>query len=95
MKETKKFALRLFVGAQIIMVTFLYLCSTGGIRAVQHADAQNNELLEEVKLLEAEIDSLSRELEERKNNPFYKESIARKELQMAYAGEIIYVFPKG
>lgn len=95
MKETKKFALRLFTGAQIVVVTFLYLCSSSGMRAIEHADSQNRELAEEVKQVEAEIASLSRELDERRNNPFYKESIARKELQMAYPNEMIYVFSKG
>ncbi len=95
MKEFKKAATRIFIGSELILVAFLYLVSGGGIRALQHAGAQNSLLLDEIKHLESEIGSLTRELDERNNNPFYKESIARKELQMAYADEIIYVYPKG
>lgn len=95
MKETKKKALRFFVGAEIVVVTFLYLCGNSGVRALQAADAQNNQLLEEVKQLEMETTSLARELAERQTNPFYKESIARKELQMAYPDETVYLLSQG
>lgn len=95
MKETKKRALRIFLGAEIVVVTFFYFCTGNGIRALQLAEVQNNLLLEEIKLLEQETGALSRERDERKNNPFYKESIARKELQMAYPEETIYLLKKG
>ncbi len=95
MKETKRMVLRIFVGAEMVLVTFLYLCSSGGIPAVQHAVRQNTVLHEEIERVEADISSLLVELDERKNNPFYKESIARNELQMAYANETIYLIPKG
>lgn len=94
MKEFKRSGLRLLVGAEIMLVSFFYLCSAGGLPAVQQADTINAGLLEEVKALEAEIDSLMHEVEERTQNPFYKESIARQELQMARDNETIYVLPK-
>lgn len=95
MKETKKKALRIFIAAELILVTFWYLVGTSGVRALQSAELQNNQLFEEIKQLETETASLSRELDERRNNPFYKTSIARKELQMAYPDETVYVLTKG
>lgn len=78
-----------------MVVSFWYLCSAGGLPAVQEADRINAGLLEELKVLEAEIAGLERELDDRKHNPYYKESIARQELQMAHENEKIYVLPKG
>ena len=94
MKEMKRKALRIILGAEIALVTFYYLFGSYGLQALRAGDRQNRGLLEELKQLEGEITALSGELEERKNNPFYKESIARKELQMAYDNEIIYLLPK-
>ena len=95
MKEVKRFALRLFLGGEIVVATFFYLCGSGGLESHRRADFQNNELCQEVKTAEVEVSSLENELHERKTNPYYKESIARKELQMAYKDEMIYLLPKG
>jgi cell division protein FtsB len=94
-KELKRSGLRILIGAEIVIVSFLYLCSAGGLPAVQQGDKANAALLEEIKAFEAEIASLSRELDDRTHNSFYKESIARQELQMAHEHEKIYVLPKG
>ncbi len=95
MKEIKRASLRVVLAAEILLVTFFYLCGTGGLQALKHADVLNITLFDEIKKLESEVTGLSQELGERTSNPFYKESIARKELQMAYPDEIIYMLPKG
>ena len=93
MKDTKRLALRFFLAAELVVVTFFYLFSSGGLQALRREDVLDRELLADVARLEAEIGLLYKELEERKN-PYYKESIARKELQMAYDTETIYLLPK-
>lgn len=95
MKDLKRSGLRLLIGAEIVVVSFWYLCSAGGLPAVQEADRINAGLLEELKVLEADNAALERELDDRTHNPFYKESIARQELQMAHDNETVYVLPKG
>ncbi len=92
-KELKRMTFQFFLGAEIIVVTFFYLIGPGGLQALKSAQRQNSNLIEEIKRTEGEVNALSRELADRKNNPFYKESIARKELQMAYENEIIYLLP--
>lgn len=94
MKETKRKALRIFLGAEVAIIAVYYLFGSFGLQALRSADRTNQHLLEEIKSMEAEVVALAKELEERKNNPFYKEIIARKELQMAYDNELIYVLPK-
>lgn len=94
MKELKRTVVQLFLGAEIIVVTFLYLVGSGGLLAIKSAQRQNVALRAEIARSEEEVKALGRELTDRKNNPFYKESIARKELQMAYENEIIYLLPE-
>ena len=94
MKEVKKRALRVFLAMEIASVGCYYLFGTFGLQALKRATRQNDELLQDLKLIEHEVTTLATELDERSNNPFYKESIARKELQMAYENEIIYLLPK-
>lgn len=95
MSELKQAAFRMIIGFELILVTFFYLCGKGGIQSLRHADTINNELLTGITLLEGEIADLTHELNERLENPFYKESIARKELQMAYTNETVYLLPEG
>ena len=93
-ERKKRKALRIFLGAEIACVSLYYLLSSFGLHALKSANRFNSQLVEDIKALETELTSLSQELEDRKNNPFYKEAIARKELQMAYENEIIYLIDK-
>ncbi len=94
MKDIKRKALKIFLGAEVTFIGLYYLVSSSGLHALRSADIHNSQLLEEVKLLETEVTALELDLEERKDNPFYKETIARKELQMAYENELIYLIDK-
>jgi cell division protein FtsB len=94
MKELKRTAFRMILCFEGVLVIFFYFCSRGGLQAVRTADEINKDLLEEIKQLEKEAASLALELEERLANPFYRESIARKELQMAYKDETVYLLPE-
>lgn len=94
MKDIKRKAVRFFLGGEICFVLFYYVLSSYGLHALRVADVQNSQLIEDIKSLEKEVNTLSEELLERKDNPFYKETIARKELQMAYENEVIYLIDK-
>ncbi|MBA2306594.1 hypothetical protein H0W26_00460, partial [Candidatus Dependentiae bacterium] len=45
MKELKRSIFQLFLGAEIIVVTFLYLVGSGGLLSVKTAYRQNTALL--------------------------------------------------
>ncbi len=94
MSALKQTALRLALGLELIFITIVYLGGSGGIVAVRYAHAINSDLTAEIAILEREINQLDKELEERRENPFYQESIARKELQMAYKNETVYLLPE-
>ena len=90
----KRKSLRIFLGLEIALVAAYYLFGSYGLQVLRSADSYNAHLLEDIKKQESGLESLHRELDERKDNPFYKEMVARKELQMAYENEIIYIIDK-
>ena len=90
----KQTALRFILVAELIIVTFFYLGGSGGIVALRYANAVNSDLLKDIALLQDDLKQLTKELDERKINPFYQERIARKELKMAYKDETVYLLPE-
>jgi len=94
MNELQQTALRVIIGCELVLVAFFYLFGYGGIYALREADLFNRGLITDIKNLDLEIATLEHELDERQKNPFYKESIARKELQMAYKDETVYIVPE-
>ena len=94
MQELKQTVFKIVIGLEAMLILFFYFCGKGGLQALRAADTVNTGLLEEVKALEKENDWFSKELDERLSNPFYRESIARNELQMAFKDETLYVLPE-
>jgi len=86
--------LKIVLGAEIALFCVYYLFGSFGLQALRAADMNNQNLFEDIKTLENEVTQLAKELDEKKNNPFYKEVVARTELQMAYENEIKYIIPK-
>jgi len=94
MKEPQRTIIRFIAAIELIGAAFFYCCGKGGMQAIRAADAIHLELQKEITALETDITALERELDERLHNPYYKESVARKQLQMAYQDETIYVLPE-
>jgi cell division protein FtsB len=93
MKEIKRRMLRVFLLAEVVGLTGWYLVGTNGLQALRQGEKQNRQLLAEIDELNNEVTALKQELEERERDSFYKEKIARQELQMAKEGEEIYLLP--
>lgn len=91
MKEVKKLFLRIFLVVEIVGLTGWYFASNSGIRALRYAEKNNKELVDEINQLEKETTRLKEELIERQKSSFYKEKIAREDLQMARPNETIYL----
>jgi cell division protein FtsB len=91
MKEVKRRILRILLVAEMLGLSGWYMLSTGGVRALKKASWHNEQLLHEIKELERETLALKEEIEEREKDSFYKEKIAREELQMAREDEEIYL----
>lgn len=93
MKEMKRLILRIFLIVEVAGLTGWYIVGKSGLRAIRGAERYNKQLDTDINNLEKEIGMLKEELEERQKNPFYKEKIARQELQMAREDEEIYLLP--
>lgn len=83
--------LRLFFCAEVLLFTFVYYCGPHGLQ-VLHALEQENEHLEgKIIQLRGEITTLESEIDVWQTQTFYQEKMAREQLQMARAGEIVYL----
>ena len=89
MKIEKKKTLRMFLAAEVVIFTLLYLIGPAGVYSSNILRRENDELLKEIYTIESEVNHLYTQIELVKTEPFYKEKIAREQLQMAKDGELI------
>ena len=87
---TKRHMLRIFFMFEIFIFVAIYFFSAQGLRVLQGMQKENEHVYEEVAYLKNEIAILEQEVAEWESNSFYKEKIAREELQMAKKGDEVY-----
>lgn len=87
----KKFFLRLFLIGEITLFGWFYYYGVRGVVAVQELKAENDEITQQVASLQNEIDTVNAQIIAWNNDPYFKEKIAREQLQMARDGDEIYV----
>lgn len=88
---TKRLLLRLFFTVEIGIFAVLYLFGTQGLQALMKLRKKNTYLSIEVQDLEKEVKKMEETIESWKNDPFYKESVAREQLHMAKKGDQVYL----
>ena len=91
MMITKRFLLRFFFGCEVIFFILLHLFGSRGLPVFIRLKKENRQLAFEITVLESEIKELEKTIIAWKNNPFYKEKIAREVLHMAKKGEQVYI----
>jgi cell division protein FtsB len=90
MKKIKRTLFRLIFALEIVGFTAHYFLGAQGLQKLAHARAETTALTQELAQLDAEITLLNQEIIAWNTNPFYKEKVAREELQMARADEHIF-----
>lgn len=90
MKHIKKISMRVFFGIEIILFGYIYVFGSHGIRNLLIIEQEKIQLNQEITTLQAEVASLSNTIAQWDSHPFYKEKIAREQLQMACKNEEIY-----
>lgn len=90
MKTLKKTLISLFFCCELLIFIFLYAFGTHGLQAIyslrlenEKAYSENNKLKEKIKEKERACSMFQ--------VPFYKEKIAREQLQMAHKDDIVYI----
>lgn len=91
MNSKKKFFLTLFFFEIILVFTF-FCFGSSGIKKIISLKRDNSSLHNEVQALENEVKSLEDVINQWNTYAFYKEKIAREQLQMARNDESIYYF---
>lgn len=90
MKKIKKIVMRSFFAFEIILFIFFYFFGAYGLQAMVQLKRENSYLLQEIVSLGQEITHLEQEINAWITDPFYKEKVAREQLQMARSGDQIY-----
>jgi len=89
-KFLKKRALRLFFAAEIIVFVSFYFFGPHGIQHLMMMQAEQKKLDEQIIYARNDIEQLDTQLAQFKKTPFFKEKVAREQLQMACEGDEIY-----
>jgi len=92
MKELKRLIIRIGLGLEILVFTLYYLFGNQGVLTIMSVGSQIHAIEKEIVALNVEVMSLQRQIVLQKTCPFYKEKIAREQLQMARADDEIYIF---
>lgn len=82
--------LRIFFAGEIVVFSLVYLFGSNGIAKVRVLERETNVIQQEIIMLESEFDTLNQAIIAWNTHSFYKEKIAREELQFAKEGDEIY-----
>lgn len=90
----KRIFLRMFFVGELFVFGWLYMYGTHGIAALEQLEKENREVGEKIHHVQQEIDALHTTIIAWQNEPFYKEKMAREDLQMAANDEIVFILPR-
>jgi len=92
MARAKKLFMKVLLVVEMSMFGYLYFCGTNGIRALQKQKMIVVNLQKNITQLKGDIDQLEHEMYAWQTDDFYKEKVAREQLQMARKGdELFYI----
>ncbi|HZW61545.1 MAG TPA: septum formation initiator family protein [Candidatus Babeliales bacterium] len=82
--------LRLALCVEIMVLAAIYFYGSYGVQTLAQLRTETAVVEQEVMHLQQEVAILEHELNAWNSNPFYKEKVAREQLQMAREGDTIY-----
>jgi len=86
----KQRALRFFFAAEIIVFTAFYIFGENGIQQMIQLQNQKQEVEVRIKEVTCEVAELDKQIVDWHASSFYKEKVAREQLQMAREGDEVY-----
>ena len=89
MARSKSYISRIFLVGEILIFVGIYFFSVNGLPKLSLLRDENKKLEQEIVLLQSEISVLDKEVVAWNTDPFYKEKVAREQLQMAREHEEI------
>jgi cell division protein FtsB len=90
MAQSKSLISRIFLLGELVIFFSIYFFGTDGLPKLYELCDENSKLSEEIAALNKEVSCLESELLAWNTDAFYKEKVAREELQMACEGDEIF-----
>lgn len=87
---SKKIVVRAFLVVEIVFFVTMYFVSPDGLMAVTKRKMENKQLADSLCQLREEIKKLEIETKKWEIDPFYREKVAREQLQMARPDDEVY-----
>lgn len=91
MRFAKKNIGRFAFGIELALFTGYYLMGANGMGTLISMNKEIGSAQREIALLKDEVHHLQNHIALQKKHPFFKEKIAREQLQMAHENEEIYI----
>lgn len=91
MRFAKKNVIPLAFVIELVLFTGYYLIGANGVVALVLMNKEIESTRSEISLLKDEVLHLQNHIALQKKHPFFKEKIAREQLQMAHENEEIYI----
>lgn len=76
--------------SELLLLGIFYVWSPHGVQAITKLQREQQEVVAHVERLKKDIASLEHEIVEWESDAFYKEKIAREQLQMARRSDVVY-----
>ncbi len=92
MKKRTIFILAVLLSLESTLFCWRFIIKPRGSKGLKEVVLENELLIKSIKQLEFEISDLEKEVDELSEFPWYREKIARKELQMGFPNEEIFLF---
>ncbi|MGB8367359.1 MAG: septum formation initiator family protein [Candidatus Babeliales bacterium] len=86
----KRLLLQFLLLTEICLFVYVYLYGSNGFYALQELSHENEQLEQNIEELTQQIVQLEDEISEWGMNDFYKEKVAREQLQMSHKNDEIY-----
>lgn len=90
MKRIKKIIMRTVLGIEFFTFAWLYVYGPHGLQMLGRMKHENHILEQHVQTLQDDVRDFENKIVAWNAYPFYKEQVAREQLQMARKDEIIY-----
>lgn len=92
MVRIKKMFMKVLLAAEMVAFAHIYFFGSNGIKALQDQKNVVEDLKKDILVLDEEIEQLEKEMYAWQHDDFYKEKVAREQLQMARKGdELFYI----
>ncbi len=90
MHESKRWVIKLIFAGELLFFSATFFFGSHGVQALHELNKEIGLLQREIVTLEDEVVALEVDITQWRDNDFYKEKMAREQLQMARSDERVY-----